>query len=133
MGIPVSKENQQWLATIGRDKFGQDFLFSALLEKIKSSNNSMIVVNGVRYTDEAEGLRQHGAAIWFIDAPARSRWTRIQTRGEKLDDESSWEDFLKREEAATEQQIGLVKDLADEIIDNSGSLEELKQKICLLF
>ncbi len=129
LGLPVSKENQQWLASSGREKFGADFIFNALLDKIKGE---VVVVNGVRYMDEVDGLREKKAVIWYLDAPAQLRWQRVTVRHEKSDDNSSWEDFQKRESADTEKNLESIKEVSDEVIDNSQSIEELKQKVCSL-
>jgi dephospho-CoA kinase len=129
LGLPVSKENQQWLASIGRERFGTDFIFNALVDKIKGE---VVVVNGVRYIDEVDGLREKKAVIWYLDAPAKLRWQRVNVRNEKTDDESSWEDFQKREQADTERNFDAIKEVSNEIIDNSQSIEELKQKVCSL-
>ena len=48
----VKREDQQWLSSGLRERFGQDILIKALIKKIEKIENGFIILNGVRRPDD---------------------------------------------------------------------------------
>lgn len=125
----IKKEDQQWLAPILRERFGNNILGEAMAKKIKGIKEGIIILNGVRVPEEFDMIKGMGGSIIYITAGPKLRWEWLQNREEKKDDISSFEDFLKREQAKTEILIPEIGKKADFKIENNGTLEELYLKI----
>ncbi|MEK7062248.1 MAG: AAA family ATPase [Patescibacteria group bacterium] len=129
--LEETRENLQKLSTILRDNFGQDVLSSAIAKEAKSSEDKILVMDGVRRLSDIKFLKDFpGFKLVYIEADIKKRFQRISVRGENSDDNTkTFEQFKKELEQESEIQIkGLKKD-ADYIIDNNGSLEELYAQI----
>jgi dephospho-CoA kinase len=124
----IKKEDQQWLANALRDKFGEDILMKGVAQKIERATEEVIVLNGARVKEEINFIRSLGGIIVYITASPEKRWKRIQKRGEKGDDDVSYEKFLKIDLGRTEAQIKDLGESADKIIDNSGTIEAFKKE-----
>lgn len=126
LDIPVSRKNEIAIGNGIRSVFGEGVFVPALVKRIKASNNSLIVVNGIRLLEEFEAIKALGAKIIYITAPAEIRFERYKTRKEKADDGAqNYEDFLAVEKTHTEKFIGSLGLKADCKIENTGSLEDL--------
>jgi len=125
----VKKEDQQWLASVLRDRFGEDILMKGITRRMEKAEEDVVILNGIRVIEELHFVKEKGGTVVYITADSKDRWRRLQTRGEKKDDESSYEKFLEKDSQRSEQQIEEIGAKADVIIDNSGTLEELKEKI----
>jgi len=125
----VSREDQQWLAVVLRERFGKDILAKAIEKKIASTSEGLIILNGIRYREEFNMIKKMGGKIIYITADSKLRWQRLLDRGEKKDDRAPYEKFLELEKAATESLIQEMGKEADYKIENNGSLEEFHQKI----
>ena len=130
--LEKSRENLQSLGESLRKYLGANVIVNAFEKDILMlSKNSIVVIDGIRYENEVEMLRRFPKNLLiFIDAPPKIRYHRCKKRAEKVDEkEMSFEDFLKIEERETEKHLDKIKNMADIIIDNSGSLEELYRKV----
>jgi dephospho-CoA kinase len=67
--------------------------------------------------------------LLFLDAPARMRYERVVKRGEKGEENISFDEFLKAEQMGTEKGLPEIKKLADNVIVNDGSVEDLLAKV----
>lgn len=125
----IKKEDQQWLASSLRDRFGEDILMKAMAKKIENREEEIIIVNGIRVKEEMDFIKSIGGVVVYITLDAKGRWDRVKTRGEKKDDDVSFEKFLEIDSGRPEKQIGEIGERADIKIENTGSLEELEQKV----
>jgi len=125
----VKKEDQQWLAPALRERFGNNILGEAIKKKIKNIKRGIIILNGIRAFEEAKMIKNLGGKIVYITADSKTRWQRIQNRGEKKDDKVSYQKFLKMEKAASEILISEMGRKADFRIENNGSKEDLYRSI----
>jgi len=131
-----SKQDQQWLVTKFRERFGNDILCQALIKKIKNETG-LLVLNGVRLLEDEKFIRNlENSRIVYITAEQKLRWKRIYNRGEKADDNSSFEKFQEIEKAITEIHIPEIGSQADFTIKNEkdlpsllGSVDEVMGKI----
>ena len=125
----VKREDQQWLVNNLRDRFGEDVLARATKKKIKSLESDFILLNGVRVEDDKEMVRQVGGQLVYLKTDPKKRWKRMKERGEKQDDNVSFEKFLELDKGRSEKDIEKIGKEADFIIDNNKSKEELKKQV----
>lgn len=128
--LPVTRTNLQRLGKTVREAFGKDVLVEAMKGDLEDAKAEMRLIDGVRYVNEVEMLRTfpHNRLI-FIDVPLEMRHERVRKRGERGEKEMPLEEFRKKDRAATEKELGQVRELADYVVDNSGTIEELHQRI----
>jgi dephospho-CoA kinase len=125
----ITKEDLQWMALVLFERFGKDVLSKAIKKRLLESKAKIVLFDGVRMWADYEMLREIGAKVVYVTADSKIRWERVQSRGEKKDDKSTYEEFLKREKAGTETSIPEIGEKADFRIDNNGSLEEFYAKM----
>ena len=129
--IPVSRENLAWLMNILKRKYGKDVLTKAMKKTIRAlAKRPIIVMNGMRLPSDYDFLRsfQRNRLI-FLDAPAKIRWKRVCVRGEKADDQVSFNAFLKLTTGENERYIRGIGKKADFNIMNGGDLKNLHHEI----
>lgn len=129
--LEKSRKNETALAMGLRDLFGRDVLVPALKNKISKLSSPLIIMNGVRFQEELEAIKDLEVKSIYITAPQEIRYQRYLKRVEKTDDGTkSFEDFQKEDQnSPTEVNIPGLGSRADHFIDNTGSLEELYSKV----
>jgi len=125
----IKKEDQQWLASVLRDRFGEDIVARALAKKIKNSNKEVIVLNGMRVEEDFDFVKKLGGKVVYIKLDIKKRWERVKKREEKDDDNISYEKFVEIDKGRTEKQIRKLGEKADLVIENSGDVKELEKKV----
>ena len=129
-GKPATRENLQRLVTGWRQEKGNDVLAKKVIEGITGS----AVVDGFRSPDEVRAFRKTfggGFKLIFVDAPIEVRFERAKKRN-RAGGPGSFEEFKAAEEKeAHNEAFGIAECIksADVRLDNSGSVEELKEKI----
>ncbi len=124
----IKKEDQQWLASSLRDRFGEDILMRAVSKRLERATEDIIVINGIRVREELELIKKQGGVVVCIALDTKTRWERVVKRNERGDDNVSYEKFLEIDKGRTEQQIEELSKIADIIVDNSGSIEKLEEE-----
>jgi dephospho-CoA kinase len=128
--LPKDRKNLQTLGVVVRDSFGGDVIVNAFKKDLEKSTSQVVVVDGIRYMNEVEMLRSFpNSVLVFMDAPARMRYERVVKRGEKGEENISFEEFLKAEKRGTEKGLPEIKIVADHVIENDGSVKHLRRKI----
>ncbi len=113
-----------------REKLGPDILARRVMEKVQSK----AVIDSIRNPKEVEYLRKHNKFILLsVDAPVELRYERAKKRGRE-ESASSLREFIKKErEEMTRrrkgQQLQSCMKMADFMIINDGSLEDLHKKL----
>lgn len=125
----IKREDQQWLVNELRDRFGEDILAKAVKKKIKSSDSDFILLNGVRVQDDFEMVKDVDGKLVYIKTKPKLRWKRVKVRGEKKDDNVSYEKFLKLDKGRSEKEIEKIGKNADFTINNNESEEELEKQV----
>jgi len=129
--LKQSRENMQKLSTAMRENYGQD-LFSKVLNKdIKNDSAEIIVIDGIRRESDIKCLKKMDEfKLVYIEVDIKTRHRRITNREENSDDKNkSFEQFSKDHSGEAEAQIKGLKNIADEVIDNNGSLDELYKQV----
>jgi dephospho-CoA kinase len=125
----IKREDQQWLGSALKEKFGGDILIKALARKINTIETGLIILNGVRAQGEAKTIKDIGGKILYVTAAQLTRWERVRTREEKADDNVPFGKFQEMEIASAELPIPSIGQAADFKIDNNGTKEEFYEKI----
>jgi dephospho-CoA kinase len=110
-------------------ELGEGFLGKMLLDEFKEKEWEKCVANGLRRWGEWEELKKADKAIMIlVDAPEDIRFDRAVKRsrdGDKLDRDA----FNQYDKKLASIGLEKLKAEADYIIDNSGSMEELRQLV----
>jgi dephospho-CoA kinase len=131
-GKPLNDKNVGSVANNMRKEYGMDIWAKRTVEKIHSLKKSPhLVIDGVRNMEEIEYFKKELGLDFFvvaIDAPDELRRKRAIARG-RTDDSKDLKDLEERDKR--EIRWGLQKVIADAdiIIQNNGSLEELKKQV----
>lgn len=132
-GIELTRENLIALANEMRSTEGLGVLAKRVVKKIEQGKN--YVVESIRNPEEVNELRKHNdftmLSIW---ASQKIRFERINKRMREKDPQT-FEEFLRIDHVEAynplphAQKILLCMQMADHIIVNEGTLEELHHKI----
>ncbi len=129
-GLDTGRENLIMVGTDLRRQEGPGTLAMRILDKLGEPS----IIDSIRNPEEIEVLRSLDDFILIgITAPAELRFARMQERG-RSGDAGTFEVFLeqeKREQSSSSsgQQLHKCLEMADKIVENSGSLEEFREKL----
>ncbi len=131
MYLEESRENLQKISTMMRENFSEDVLSIVIYKDVKNDDNQIVAIDGVRRMADIEFLKKiPDFKLAYIDTSMENRYERITKRGENVDDNNkTFEKFQKDNEHEAELQIKDLKDKADFVIDNNGTIEELYAQI----
>jgi dephospho-CoA kinase len=125
----ISKQDQQWLAMVFRERFGNDILGRALRKKIESGEG-IISVNGLRMPEDYDFVKSFANSfVIYITANQKLRWERVYHRGEKSDDSVDFAKFQEIEKAKTEVHIPEIGAKADFLVRNEKDLAYLLSEV----
>ncbi len=129
--IPIERENFTKLSLALRNSFGEDVLIKTVFADISGNEEGILVVDGVRRLAEFEYLQKvPGFKFIYLMAPLEVRYKRLKQRDEKDGDKlKTITEFKKDHQLETEQTILPLKEKADFVVSNDGTLDELYQKI----
>ena len=103
-----------------------------LYERILVDGAPDVVMEALHDVGEAEFAKDKGGILLGIDADIPVRYERVVARGSEKD-QITFEDFkrqiLREEEGAGHHHIHAVLKMADHIIMNNGTVEELHQAV----
>jgi len=131
-GLAEERENLIKIGNELREKYGPGILAKLALDKTKRKDK--IAIDSIRNPYEIEELKKSIDFILIgIDAPIELRYIRIIDR-KRVGENISLEQFIEIEEKENsedgkKQQLNKCLKLADKIIENTGTVEELYQKI----
>lgn len=124
-GLEQTPENMGRIMLEIRQKEGPAVVADRLIPKIESSRSMVVIVEGVRSMAEVEALRKrHVVVIVGVHASPKTRYERLRARA-RSDDPKNWEEFLERDSRELSVGIGNVIAVADEMLTNEGSTEDL--------
>lgn len=129
-GEELTRDNLIKMGNQLRESWGADILAQRIIKRVKGK----AIIDSIRNPKEIEYLHsQRNFILLAIDAPVELRYGRITKRG-RNESASTLEEFIKKEaEEMTNldksQQLQNCMKMADHIITNDGSLEELYRKL----
>ncbi|WP_297534975.1 AAA family ATPase [Thermococcus sp.] len=112
-----------------KDKYGGDILIRLAVDKKRNCKN--IVIDGVRSREEIEAIKRLGGRVIYVKARPEIRFERLMRRKASKDKGiKTFEDFRAMDDAEERlYHTSELKDLADYVIVNEGTLEELREKV----
>jgi len=111
-----------------REKYGKDIIARECEEDIKKAKD-FVIVEGIRSIEEVEYFRKFGEVyILAIHSSVKKRYERAIKR-KRNDDPKNFEEFKERDLRELKIGVGNVIALADYMIINEGSIEELRENI----
>ncbi len=131
-GLNEKRENLIKTGNELRKKFGPGILSELALKKIKEEKR--VVIDSIRNSSEIVELRKNKDFLLIgVDTPIELRYKRAVER-ERIGENISFEKFKELEEKENsgkreKQQLNKCLNLADKIIENSGTVDELKKKV----
>ncbi len=130
IGQPNTRKELVALGTYLRERFGDDVL-AQVAARDAATLTGLVVIDGMRYKAEYNIFsRLPNFYLLNVTAPLEVRYQRTQQRSEKVDEQAmTLEEFTRREQDATEQEIAAVQAMAHAKMNNIGSFEELYQQV----
>jgi dephospho-CoA kinase len=124
-GLPPTPENIGSVMLEIRREHGTAVVAERLIPKIQESTSPVVIVEGVRSMAEVNALRRdHPVTIVAVHASPKTRYERLTARG-RSDDPKSWAEFEERDSRELSVGIGNVIALAQEMLTNEASIEDL--------
>jgi dephospho-CoA kinase len=126
----ITRNNLIRMGNFMRQQFSPEILARRVAKKIEGN----AVIDSIRNPQEVEFFRSQGNFMLLaIDAPPELRFERVKIRGRE-ESASSFQEFLAKEaeEMGTDeisQQLLACMDMADHMIINDGTLEDLRNKL----
>jgi dephospho-CoA kinase len=129
-GLEETRDNLIRKGNEFRREGGTDVLARAVMAKVRGKT----VIDSIRNPKEIAFLkRQAGFILLAVDAPAAVRFDRVRKRG-RNESAATLEEFLAKEaeERSTDpagQQLHACLALADRMVTNDGTIEDLHRKL----
>lgn len=133
-GLTVNRDSMVEVANDLRAQHGPAYVVEALYQEAKQSGGNA-VIESVRTPGEVELLHQLGGIVLAVDADPQTRYQRIISRGLVETDKLTLEEFTAQEDREmtsadpNKQNLKRCIDLADHVIRNEGSFDDLHKKV----
>lgn len=130
--LEVTRQTMQDVGNEFRELYGSDYWAKKLSERIDTRD---VVVDGLRNPGEVVLFKeQYNAYILGVNASSEKRFELVKFR-QKKGDPKTWEEFIRLEsrdrgvgENEFGQQVSRCLDMADMVLENEGSEEDLLRK-----
>ncbi len=137
LGLEVNEENVGKVASRLREMGGKGAVARMCLPIIREKlrERGVVVVDGIRSLEEVEEFRKafgRDLLVVGVWSSPLLRYSRISSR-KREDDAGDYERFLQKERRELEWGAGNALALADRLLLNEGTLEELRTKAEELF
>jgi len=129
MSMEPTPENLGKLMLKLRDEEGPAAIAKRCIPKIERAKGNIVIVDGVRSLAEVEEFKKHFKHFTLIavHASPKTRFQRLFHR-ERTDAPRSWQTFNERDMRELNVGLGIVIALADYMIVNEGTKEQIRQK-----
>jgi dephospho-CoA kinase len=136
-GLEHSRDKLINLGNEMRENFGNGILASKINEKIRGAKlkgSENFVVDSIRNPGEIEELRKNKDFLLIaVHTDPKIRFERLIRRG-RAGDTSNFEEFLEHEKrennnAGSGQQLDKCMELADQVVNSNGTIEEANNDI----
>ena len=119
-----------------REEFGEEEIAKRCLVKIDAMNSeNAIVIEGIRSLDEVNFFKSKFSGEFYtlaVHSSPKLRFARLRGRG-RGDDPKVWAEFKERDLRELGYGMGSAIALADYMVINEGSLDELKKNLEEIF
>lgn len=128
-GIRFSRKSLGQLMLRIRREEGMGAVAKRLIPSIEKIGDPLIIYEGARNLEEIDELRRKYRVVTIgIHASSRTRFRRLLRR-RRSDRPRSWKDFVERDDRELRVGIGKIIALADHMVENEGSKEDLKRRM----
>ncbi len=133
-GMPVNRDSMVVVANDLRAKYSSSFIIEELYKKALIAGNDC-VIESLRTPGEVNALRQSdNFMLLAVDADKKLRYKRISSRGSETD-HIDFKTFVANEDREmyatdpTRQNLKRCIEMADVVLINNGTVEELYQEL----
>lgn len=129
--LDQSRENLSRLSMHLRKAFGEDTFSRVILRDAEKFDAEIIVVDGVRRLADIIHFESMGNFHFaYVNASVEKRHERIVARGQNTDDSTKTVMQLEKDQQLeAEAQVRDLRERAEFVIDNDGTLEELDAQV----
>lgn len=130
-GLPPTDENIGGTGTALRREDGLDVIAKRCVPKIRLIKSKVVVVDGIRNINEIEYYKKefgNDFKLIAINTPFDIRFERVKKRA-RSDDMKSMEELIRRDEREKGWGLDRAIEKADINSDNTGTIEEFKEKM----
>jgi dephospho-CoA kinase len=133
-GIEVNNRNLRNYATELRDKHGADIVARKCAPLIREKNSDVAIVDGIRGLVEVELFKKEFGDDFHlisVHTSPKVRFDRLRKRGKEWD-MKEWDEFVFRDKKELSWGLGNAIAMADHVIINEGSFEELEKQVKMI-
>ena len=128
-GIRFSRKSLGQLMLKIRKEEGMGAVAKRLIPSIEKVSDLVMIYEGARNVEEIEELRRkYRVVIIGIHASPQTRFRRLLRR-RRSDRPHNWKDFVERDDRELTVGIGKIIALADHMVENEGSKDDLKRRM----
>lgn len=122
LGIPKERQAQQDFSLMVRTRFGMDLLSKQVHRLALEAEAEFVVIDGIRKAVDLEMLRSlpNSYAV-YVTAPPELRYAFLGARKRPGEEQKSWEEFCREDQAETERESRALGEQADITIVNDVS------------
>ena len=129
-GLAVTKETVRAFSIFLRSQYGPSIVIDKAIARSKQQG---VIVSGFRSPAEARVIKSHGGIIIYIEAGSTVRYRRNKQRS-RVGDPTVMQQFTKLDKmesggAEDDESLEAIKTMADFIIVNESTIEELNSKL----
>ena len=112
---------------VGRDVFHQDFWVIKMKKYIMENPEQNFVITDVRFRNEMQFVHDHGGILIEIQRGIKPHWYGIASKANR--DDKAAENFMLERSGVHESEWRWIGGPIDHVIDNEGTLEDLKKNV----
>ena len=129
-GLKPTPENLGMVMLKLREEKGPNIVAERCIPKIEKTDGKIVIVDGIRSPHEVKEFKKHFSnfTLIAIHASPETRFQRLFRR-RRSDDPKGWETFTDRDLRELSVGLGDVIAMADYMIINEGTKNELKRQI----
>jgi dephospho-CoA kinase len=129
-GLELTPQNVGKVMLQLREEGGNSIIAQKCIPKIEEQNSTKVLVDGLRSMYEADAFKAHFAKFTLVavHASPETRFKRLFNR-RRSDDPDVWEVFHDRDMRELSVGVGNVIAMAEQIIVNDNSMEQVKAKV----
>jgi len=129
-GLELTPQNVGKVMLQLRDEGGNYVIAQKCIPKIEEQTSTKVLVDGLRSMYEADAFKAHFAKFTLVavHASPETRFKRLFNR-RRSDDPDVWEVFRDRDMRELSVGVGNVIAMAEQIIVNDNSMEQVKAKV----
>jgi dephospho-CoA kinase len=129
-GLELTPQNVGKVMLQLREEGGNSIIAQKCIPKIEEQTSTKVLVDGLRSMYEADAFKAHFAKFTLVavHASPETRFNRLFNR-RRSDDPDRWEVFRDRDMRELSVGVGNVIAMAEQIIVNDNSMEQVKAKV----